>query len=63
MNLDQELAILESNMICSSLHDTQTVKAALFTVGLLSTEQIVALSSFKQEEIERILQYYFSRRG
>ena len=62
MKLDRDLAILESNMLCSSLHDKQKVENALFTVSLLSLEQIAALSSFKQEEIERILLYYFSRR-
>ena len=60
--LDKQLAILESNMICNGLHDKQTVKNALFTVRILDLEQIAALSSFKQEEIERILHYYFSRR-
>ena len=62
MKLDQDLAILEANMICNSLHDKQKVKNSLFKVSLLSLEQIAALSSFKQEEIERILLYYFSRR-
>ena len=62
MKLDRDLAVLESNMICNGLHDKQTIENALFTVSLLSLEQIVALSSFKQEEIERILHYYFSRR-
>ena len=62
MKLDQDLAILESAMLCSSLHDKQTIENALFTVSLLSLEQIAALSSFKQEEIERILYFYFSRR-
>lgn len=62
MKLDKQLAILESNMICNGLHDKQTIENALFTVSLLSLEQIAALSSFKQEEIERILHYYFSRR-
>lgn len=62
MKLDRDLAILESNMICNGLHDKQTIENALFTVSLLSLEQIAALSSFKQEEIERILLYYFSGR-
>ena len=62
MKLDKQLAILESNMICNGLHDKQTIENALFTVSLLSLEQIAALSSFKSEEIERILHYYFCGR-
>ena len=62
MNLDKQFAVLESNMICNGLHDKQTIENALFKVSLLSLEQIAALSSFTQEEIERILHYYFSRR-
>ena len=61
MNLDKQLAILESNMICNGLHDKQTIENALFTVSLLDLEQIAALSSFKQEEIARILHYYYRR--
>ena len=61
MKLDRDLAILERNMICNGLHDTQTVKAALFKVSLLSLEQIAELSSFKQEEIARILHFYYRR--
>ena len=59
MKLDKQLAILEANMICNGLHSRKTVENALFTIGILDLDQIVALSSFRQEEIERILNYYF----
>ena len=62
MKLDRQLAILEANMLCNGLHDRKTVENSLSTVRILDLEQIAALSSFKQEEIERILLYYFSRR-
>ena len=61
MKLDRDLAILESNMICNGLHDKPTIEKAFSVVRILDLEQIAALSSFKQEEIARILHYYYRR--
>ena len=60
--LDKQLAILEANMICNGLYDRKTIENAFSVVRILDLEQIAELSSFKQEEIARILHYYFSRR-
>ena len=62
MKLDRDLAILEANMICNGLHDRKTVENALFTVRILDLKQLTELSSFKRDEIMRILNYYFCGR-
>ena len=58
MNLNKELALLESEMICKNLHKSADVLQALAVINLYSKSDLFCLSDFKEEEIERILNYW-----
>ena len=58
MNLNRYLAILEAEMICKNLHKSADVLSALAVINLYSKSDLFCLSDFKEEEIERICNYW-----
>ena len=58
MNLNKELALLEAEMICKNLHKSNDVLSALAEIKQYDYEELCRLSDFKEEEIERILNYW-----
>ena len=58
MNLNKELALLEAEMICTGLHKSKDVLGALEEIKKYDYEELCRLSDFKEEEIERILNYW-----
>ena len=58
MNLNKELAVLEAEMICKNLHKSEDVLQALAVINLYSKSDLISYTDFKEEEIERILNYW-----
>lgn len=58
MKLNKELAVLEAEMICRNLHKSNDVLSALAVINLYTKLDLFHLSDFKEEEIERILNYW-----
>ena len=58
MNLNKELALLESEMICKNLHKSNDVLGALAEINRYTYEELCRLSDFKADEIERIVRYW-----
>ena len=58
MNLNKELALLEAEMICKNLHKSNDVLSALAVINIYSKSDLFCLSDFKEEEIERICNYW-----
>ena len=58
MNLNKYLAILESEMLCKNLHKSADVLSALAVINLYTKTDLFHLSDFKEEEIERICNYW-----
>ena len=58
MNLNKELAVLEAEMICKNLHKSEDVLQALAVINLYSKIDLLHLSDFKTDEIDRILNYW-----
>ena len=58
MNLNKELALLESEMICAGLHKSKDVLSALEEIKQYDYEEICKNSDFKADEIKKILNYW-----
>ena len=58
MNLNKELAVLEAEMICKNLHKSEDVLQALAVINLYSKSDLISYTDFKEEEIERICNYW-----
>ena len=58
MNLNRYLAVLEAEMICRNLHKSADVLSALAVINLYTKIDLLHLSDFKEDEIERILNYW-----
>ena len=58
MNLNKELALLESEMICKNLHKSADVLQALEEIKKYDYEELCRLSDFKADEIKRIRNYW-----
>ena len=58
MNLNKELALLESEMICTGLHKSKDVLSALEEINSYTYEELCRLSKFKADEIDRIVRYW-----
>ena len=58
MNLNRYLAVLEAEMICKNLHKSADVLSALAVINLYTKIDLLHLSDFKEDEIERILNYW-----
>ena len=56
--IDRYLAILESEMLCKNLHKSTEVLSALETVKQFSADELYQLSKFKNDEIDRICNYW-----
>ena len=58
MNLNKQLAILESEMVCTGLHKSKAVLSALAEIKQYTYKELCRLSDFKAEEIARICNYW-----
>ena len=58
MNLNKQLAILESEMVCTGLHKSKAVLSALAEIKQYTYSELCGLSDFKADEIDRILKYW-----
>ena len=58
MNLNKELAVLEAEMVCKNLHKSEDVLQALAVINLYSKSDLISYTDFKEEEIERICNYW-----
>ena len=58
MNLNKEIALLEAEMFCKGLHKSNDVLSALAVINLYAKTDLFHLSDFKEEEIERICNYW-----
>ena len=56
--IDRYLALLEAEMLCKNLHSSNDVLAALETVRQFSADELYQLSAFKNDEIDRICNYW-----
>ena len=56
--VDRYLAVLESEMICKNLHKSEDVLSALEYVRQHTAEELYQLSAFKNDEIDRICNYW-----
>ena len=56
--IDRYLAILEAEMMCKNLHNSIEVLSALKYVKQFSAEELYSMSAFKNDEIDRIVNYW-----
>ena len=58
MDINRSIAILEAEMLCKNLHKSTDVLSALETVKQFSAEELYSMSAFKNDEIDRIVNYW-----
>ena len=58
MDINRSIAILEAEMLCKNLHKSTEVLSALECIKQFSAEELYQLSKFKNDEIDRICNYW-----